>query len=97
MNLSVVGFTGVAQRKRAGLITPRTPDRNGSPVFVKLDIKRSNIFTALAQGQSARLITWRSSDQNPQAVFYIRHMLSDVKPEQQNSLPGWRRGSARGS
>ena len=29
-------ITGVAQRKRAGLITPRTPDRNGSPVlFIK--------------------------------------------------------------
>jgi hypothetical protein len=26
--------TGVAQRKRAGLITPRTPDRNGSPVLL---------------------------------------------------------------
>ena len=26
-------ITGVAQRKRARLITLRTPDRNGSPVF----------------------------------------------------------------
>ena len=26
-------LTGVAQRKRAGLITPRTPDRNGLPVL----------------------------------------------------------------
>ena len=27
--------TGVAQRKRAGLITLRTPDRNGSPVLLQ--------------------------------------------------------------
>jgi hypothetical protein len=26
-------FTGMAQRKRAGLITPRSLDRNGLPVF----------------------------------------------------------------
>ena len=29
----VVCFTGVAQRQRAGLITPRSLDRDGSPVF----------------------------------------------------------------
>ena len=29
-----VVLTGVAQRKRAGLITPRTSDRNGPPVFL---------------------------------------------------------------
>ena len=28
-------FTGVAQRKRARLITLRTPDRNGSPVLLQ--------------------------------------------------------------
>ena len=28
-----VVLTGVAQRKRAGLITPRTSDRNGPPVY----------------------------------------------------------------
>ena len=28
-----VVLTGVAQRKRAGLITPRSSDRNGPPVF----------------------------------------------------------------
>jgi hypothetical protein len=27
-------FTGMAQRQRAGLITPRTLDRNGLPVFI---------------------------------------------------------------
>ena len=43
-------FTGMAQRQRAGLITPRSLDRNGLPVFsnslalqklvVKMDVKR---------------------------------------------------------
>ena len=30
-------LTGVAQRKRAGLITPRSLDRNGSPVSFQFD------------------------------------------------------------
>jgi hypothetical protein len=44
-------FTGMAQGQRAGLITPRSLDRNGLPVSitspalkklaVKLDVKRS--------------------------------------------------------
>ena len=29
-------FTGMAQRQRAGLITPRSPDQNGLPVFFLL-------------------------------------------------------------
>ena len=51
--LNAATFTGVAQRKSAGLITPRSQDQNLSPVLhplpvlqklvVKLDIKRSNL------------------------------------------------------
>ena len=71
---SVKPFTGVAQRKRARLITSRTPDRNGSPVFIIIShrcIKALEHFnTSLAQWQSARLITWRSVDQNPQEASF---------------------------
>ena len=34
-------LTGMAQRQRAGLITPRTPDRNGLPVSIIRPLYRS--------------------------------------------------------
>ena len=39
---SITSFTGVAQRKRARLITLRTPDRNGSPVSSSLRLLYQN-------------------------------------------------------
>ncbi len=39
--LSPPDFTGMAQRQRAGLITPRSPDRNGLPVFILRKLYRS--------------------------------------------------------
>ena len=71
-------FTAVAQRKRAGLITPRSPDRNGSAVLFNSQVYKnlprcqySNQphFTGMAQRQRAGLITPRSLDQNQLPVF----------------------------
>ena len=44
--------TGVAQRKRAGLITPRSLDRNGSPVFSNYNT--NDIFTFVLYFPSSR-------------------------------------------
>ena len=68
-------LTGMAQRQRAGLITPRSLDRNGLPVFIhfasfteagrQAGRKREQPhFTGMAQGQRAGLITPRSLDRN---------------------------------
>jgi hypothetical protein len=76
----------MAQRQRAGLITPRSQDQNLLPVLfnspalqkpvVKLDIKRSNqTFTGMAQRQRAGLITPRSLDRNGLPVFYNSYVL----------------------
>ena len=68
-------FTGMAQRKRAGLITPRSSDQNGLPVFIIRSFIRSchavtqQPLTGMAQGQRARLITARSHDRNVLPVF----------------------------
>ena len=61
--------TGVAQRKRAGLITPRSLDRNGSPV---IDIIISQIYiimiiTLLAK--SAAYICYYSFYYGGRAVY----------------------------
>ena len=80
LNKSSTLFTGVAQRERAGLITPRSLVQTQPPVLfnspalqkpvVKLDIKRSNqTFTGMAQRQRAGLITPRSLDRNGLPVF----------------------------
>jgi hypothetical protein len=75
-------FTGMAQRQRAGLITPRSLDRNGLPVFsyscalqkrivnalVTLNLCNT-LFTGMAQRQRAGLITPRSLDRNGLPVF----------------------------
>jgi len=83
-------FTGVAQRKRAGLITPRTPDRNRSPVLLQFasfteagrhssrDVKHEHPFTGMAQGQRAGLITLRSQDQNLLPVFFTSPALQKL-------------------
>ena len=67
---SIKHITAVAQRQRAGLITPRSPDRNGSAVVyyspalkklaVKLDAKRSNFIPV-----------WRSGSALLNSVFYL--------------------------
>ena len=79
---SVKPFTGVAQRKRARLITSRTPDRNGSPVLFQFawfaepgrhmlsDVKHSNHLTGMAQRQRAGLIILRSLDRDELPVFF---------------------------
>jgi hypothetical protein len=60
--------TGVAQRKRAGLITPRSYDRNVPPVLQ--DLRR--VFTGVAQRKRAGLITPRSYDRNVPPVLFLR-------------------------
>ena len=71
----------MAQGKRAGLITPRSLDRNGLPVsnsspalqkwvvIAQATLNLSILKTSLAQRQSAGLITLVSADQNLQEVF----------------------------
>ena len=59
-NLISFLITGMAQRQRAGLITPRSQDRNLIPVF-----------TDIAQRQSVGLITLRSQDRNLVSVLTI--------------------------
>jgi hypothetical protein len=39
-------FTGMAQRQRAGLITPRSPDRNGLPVLSYSCVLQKHIVNA---------------------------------------------------
>ena len=75
-------FTGVAQRKRARLITLRTPDRNGSPVLLQFtsfteagrhssrDVKHEHPFTGMAQRQRAGLIILRSLDRDELPVLF---------------------------
>ncbi len=70
----------MAQGKRAGLITPRSLDRNGLPVsnsspalqkrvvIAQATLNLSILKTSLAQRQSAGLITLVSADQNLQEV-----------------------------
>jgi hypothetical protein len=74
----------MAQGKRAGLITPRSSDRNGLPVKSLLGSPPdSDNFqpTPLAQRQSAGLITREVTGSKP---------VGGIKPT-------WRRGSAQGS
>ncbi len=84
----IAGITDVAQRKSAGLITPRTQDRNLSSV--------PNYLTGVAQWKRAG--RWLKAD-NPRS--YDRNVPPvKVKLDLKNVvilLPGWRSGSARGS
>ena len=73
-------FAGMAQWKRAGLITPRTQDRSLLPVSysfcalkkhkcLRQETKR---ITDVAQRQRAWLITTRSLDRNGLSVFLLK-------------------------
>ena len=44
--LTTTRYTGVAQRQRAGLITPRSLDRNESPVFIQSSKKTSKYYAS---------------------------------------------------
>ena len=57
MKLSVVCFTGMAQRKRAGLITPRSLDRNELPVFTPSWVGSFSHFTEMARHSYATINT----------------------------------------
>ena len=75
-------FTGMAQRQRAGLITPRSQDRNLLPVFIIISQwcieALEQHFTGMAQRQRAGLITPRSQDQNLLPVFIICQLLQKL-------------------
>ena len=75
----------MAQRKRAGLITPRSPDQNGSPVYIITSqwcIKALEQYpTDMAQRQRAGLITPRTQDRNLLSVsFFISPKLISPYP-----------------
>ena len=66
---NTASFTGVAQRQRAGLITPRTQDQSLSPVYFNsaalqkqpvIAKRRQNTvsFTAVAQRLARRFTLW---------------------------------------
>ena len=71
--------TGVAQRQRAGLITPRSLDRNGSPVSNsshRIGASRHwSTKTDMAQRQRAWLITTRTLDRNGLSVSNSSHRI----------------------
>ena len=80
--------TGMAQRKRAGLIILRTLVRSQLPAFSicrfsetdghsSSDPKQEQHLTGVAQGQRAGLITSRSYDRNVPPVFIIQAGLSE--------------------
>ena len=79
--------TGMAQRERAGLITPRTQDRNLLPVLLILccllephPLSTQQLLTGMAQRQRAWLITTRTQDRNLLPVFIILCSLLEPHP-----------------
>ena len=76
--------TGMAQRQRAGLITPRSLDRNGLPVSTREP--RFSFNPSLHRRQGVR-----------GTACPLHHIASVHQGTGATLKPAWRRGSARGS